>query len=188
MKKKLSVIMALVLCLSALFSINVFAADWPSLSSSSYCEFAAAKQINVYKDSACKTRGTSDPAKAYNAYISKNDVCYIYKITSSYAQVNYPTSSGRKTGYIKTKDLLGGNITPSNKNTSSEKVTTYKYNGGGETGYIAKNDTVYSISSSTYNVMYTAKSGKEHGRWRGKDQILLQIRLRVQHLQKYQHL
>ncbi|MGN0182074.1 MAG: M23 family metallopeptidase [Candidatus Ornithomonoglobus sp.] len=136
------------------------AVSWPSLSSSVYCEFTAAKQINVYKDTACKTRGTSSPAQAYNAYISKNDVCYIYKITTSYVQVNYPTSSGRRTGYIKTSDLLGGNISPSTNYKATSKVTTYTYKNGATTGYIESGDSVYELSATNYNVMYTAKSGK----------------------------
>lgn len=157
-KKIMSTLLAIItvlLCAAPAFA----AVSYPSLSSTAYCEFTAAKQINVYKDTGFKTRGTSSPASAYNAYISKNDVCYIYKITDSYAQVNYPTSSGRKTGYIKTSDLLGKSIAL-DKSIASTKVTTYKYSGGAETGYIASKDTVYTISgSSYYNVIYTAKSG-----------------------------
>ncbi len=160
MKRKLSVILTLILALSTIFSINVFAESYPSLSSSAYCEFTAAKQINVWKNSECTTRGTSSPSKKYNAYISKNDVCYIYKITSNYAQVNYPTSSGRKTGYIKTSDLLGKNITPSSSFTANSKVTTLKYKNGASTGYYESGDKVYKLSGSNYNVIYAAKSGK----------------------------
>lgn len=94
MKKKISVIMALVLMLSTIFSVNVFAKE----------TYIATAQINVYKDTACKTRGTCNPTKAYNAYISKNDDVNIQKLTSNYAKVDYPTSSGRKTGYIKRND------------------------------------------------------------------------------------
>lgn len=160
MKKKTSAILALVIMLSTIFNTNVFAAGWPSLSSSKYCEFTAAQQINVYKDTACKTRGTNKPSKAYNAFVSKNDVCYIYKITSSYAQINYPTSSGRKTGYVKTSDLLGKNQNPSKNYTATGKITTYKYKNGSTSGYIERGDNVYEISGGSYNAMYTAKSGK----------------------------
>lgn len=95
MKKILSSILALVLILSTIFSVNVFAAS---------DTYIATAQINVYKDTKCKTRGTVSPAKAYNAYISKEDDVNIQKLTSSYAKVDYPTSSGRKTGYIKRSD------------------------------------------------------------------------------------
>lgn len=134
---------------------------WPSLASSSYCEFKAPEQISVYKDAALKTRGTSNPAKAYNAYISKNDICYIYKITTSYIQVNYPTSSGRHTGYIKRSALLSVS-SPKEKVTSKGKATTYVSSGGSSYGYTEKGDTVYACgTSSSYTaILYTAKSGK----------------------------
>ena len=81
MKKKISILLALVFILTTVFScLNVIAAapptvyTYPLISSSQYIEFTAQESINVYKDSACKTRGTSNPSKKYNAYISKNDV------------------------------------------------------------------------------------------------------------------
>ena len=95
MKKKLSTILALVLILSTFFGVNVFAASET---------YIATAQINVYKDTSCKTRGTVSPAKAYNAYISKEDDVNIQKLTSSYAKIDYPTASGRKIGYIKRSD------------------------------------------------------------------------------------
>ncbi len=109
MKKKISIIMALVLMLSTILSINVFAAS---------DTFIATAQINVYRNSNCKTRGTSNPAKSYNAYISKGDDVNIQKLTSTYAKVDYPTSSGRKTGYIKRSDYNKKleKYTPSNNN------------------------------------------------------------------------
>lgn len=95
MKKKFSILAALVIMLSTIFGTNVFAAS---------DTYIATAQINVYKDTSCKTRGTSNPAKAYNAYISANDDVNLQKLTSSYAKIDYPTSSGRKTGYIKRND------------------------------------------------------------------------------------
>lgn len=159
MKKLASLILALVLCMTAILSINVSAASYPSLSSSKYCEFTAAKKMTVFVDSAFSKPGTSSPYKKYDAYIAKNDKCYIYKITSSYAQVNYPTSSGRKTGYIRTQDLLGGKLNPTDSFTANKKVTTYKYKNGAESGYYEKGDTVYNLLGKNYNVIYTAKSG-----------------------------
>ncbi|MGN0164472.1 MAG: CHAP domain-containing protein [Candidatus Ornithomonoglobus sp.] len=162
MKKLIALILTMVTVLSFTSVVSVSAASWPSLSSSAYCEFTAAKQINVYKDTACKTRGTSSPAKAYDAYISKNDVCYIYKITTSYAQVNYPTSSGRRTGYIKRSDLIGVS-SPTEKITSKSKAATYVSPKGASYGYIEKGDNVYTCGTSSASdytaVIYTAKSG-----------------------------
>lgn len=116
-KRILSSVLALVLMLSTVFSVNVFAAS---------DTYIATAQINVYKDTKCKTRGTASPAKAYNAYISKNDDVNIQKLTSSYAKVDYPTSSGRKTGYIKRSDYHTKlkKYTPP-KNNYSEKIQSF---------------------------------------------------------------
>lgn len=94
-KKILSSVLALVLMLSTILNVSVFAAS---------DTYIATAQINVYKDTKCKTRGTVSPAKTYKAYISKNDDVNVQKLTSSYAKIDYPTSSGRKTGYIKRSD------------------------------------------------------------------------------------
>ena len=160
-KKIISIMLTLAMCLSliASLSMTVSAAEYPSISSSKYIEFTAAKKMTVYVDKDFSAAGTSSPYKKYSAYIAKNDVCYIYKITSKYAQVNYPTSSGRKTGFIKTKDLLGKNMTPSSSFTATSKVTTYKYKNGAETGYYESGDAVYVLDGTNYNVIYTAKSG-----------------------------
>ena len=163
MKRTISALLTLVMCLTMVFSLcfeSFAAVSWPSLSSSSYCEFTAAKQINVYKNTNLSTRGTSSPAKSYNAYISRGDVCRIYKITSSYVQVNYPTSSGNRTGYIKRADLFSVSA-PTKSYKASAKQTTYASSGGASYGYIASGDTVYvcGTSGSYTAVIYTAKSG-----------------------------
>lgn len=162
MKKVVSYLLALIMCLSAALTLPVTAeaAAWPSLSSSAYCEFKATKQINVYKNTGCTTRGTSSPAKSYNAYISKNDVCRIYGITSSYITVSYPTSSGNRTGYIKRSDLIKVSA-PTAPFTSKGKTTTYAGAGGASYGSTAKGDQIYACgTSSGYTaIIYTAKSG-----------------------------
>ncbi len=164
MKRKLSIIIALIICLTTILSTEAaFAAvSWPSISSSKYCEYTATKTINVYRNTALKTRGTSSPAKSYSAYISKNDVCRIYKITASYTQINYPTSNGRRTGYVSTKTLFNGKTAPVEAVTSKGKVTTYVAPGGKTYGNTVKGDKVYACgTSSGYTaIIYTAKSGK----------------------------
>ena len=158
------VLMLLACCLFLLplFYVNVHAtSSWPSATTKSYCEFCAEKKINVYRDTACNTRGTSSPAKSYNAYISKNDICYIYKFNYSYLQVSYPTSSGRKTGYIKRADFAS-ETTPKNLFKSKGKVTTYKYPYGAAYGNTASGDAIYELGTRNgYTaIIYTAKSGK----------------------------
>lgn len=162
--KKLTRLLSLILVVCSLASNLILPANaatsWPSLSSKSYCEFKAAKTINVYRNTSCTTPGTSSPAKSCNAYISKNDICYIYNITSSYIQVNYPTSSGRRTGYIKRSDLFSQSV-PTKMTTSTGTATTYASAGGASYGSIAKGDKIYACGTSgSYTaVIYTAKSG-----------------------------
>lgn len=159
--RKISIIMSLVFVLSAFFSINAFAASYPAISSSNYCEFTAQQNINVYKDTACKTRGTSSPSKSYSAYVTKGDVCYIYKITSSYIQLNYPVGNSRRTGYIKRSDLFDKTEAEEYISSAKAKVSVYKSASG---SYIAKGDRVWRVDpkngySGYRAVIYDAKSG-----------------------------
>lgn len=166
-KRILSSVLALVLVLSTVFSVNVFAAEpptvytYPSISSNKYIEFKAQENINVYKDTACKTRGTSNPSKKYNASIAKNDVCYIYKITESYIEVNYPTSSERRTGYIKRSSLFDKTAPVNYISSAKTSVTVYKADGSSS---IAKGDKVWQVDPKKgyegYRaVIYEAKKG-----------------------------
>lgn len=161
-KRILSLILVLVTMCSMLAMPAYAASSWPGLSSSSYCEMVAFADIPVYRDTGLSTRGTSSPAKSYNAYISKNDKIFIYQITGSYAVVNYPTSSGRRTGMVSTAQLLGVNA-PTEKVTARAKVTTYT---GASTsvksGSIAVGDAVYKLGTTKSGfalVIYTAVSG-----------------------------
>lgn len=162
MKKHVSIVLTLTLVLSVIFGIGVSAASYPSISSSKYIEFKAQNNINVYKDSSCKTRGTSSPSKKYNASIAKNDVCYIYKIATSYIQVNYPSSSGRSTGYIKRSDLFDKTAPEEYISSAKASVAVHKANGSSS---IATGDKVWRVDpkagySGYRAVIYEAKSGK----------------------------
>jgi len=161
--KKLLSVLLIVTTLITTTSIALTASaatSWPSLSSSSYCEFTAGSNINVYRDSSFKKRGTAYPAKSYSAYVESGDVCRIYKINSSYVYLAYPTSSGYKEGYIKRSALFNVS-SPSEAVTSKAQVTTYKTAGGSSYGYVAKGDKVYKVGTSgNYTrVIYQARSG-----------------------------
>lgn len=159
--RKMTAVMMIAVMLVPMFVSQALAASsWPSLSASKYCEFTAAKNISIYRDSNCSVRGTSSPAKSYNASIYKNDVCRILKITSSYMQVQYPTSSGYRTGYIKRSALLEVSA-PTAVVTSQSKVTSYAAAGGKTYGYVSKGDKVYACGQSgQYTaVIYPARSG-----------------------------
>lgn len=162
MKRKVSLFLTFILMLTTIFSVNVFASSYPSISSSKYIEFKAQQNINVYKDTSCKTRGTSSPSKEYNASISNGDTCYIYEIEKNYIQVNYPTSSGRRTGYIKRNALFDTTAPVNYISSSKAKVTIHKSSSG---SCVAKGDKVWEVDTkkefSGYKaVIYEAKSGK----------------------------
>lgn len=171
MKKKLMAFVSLVLCVTFFFSLSVDVyAGWyepsmPALSSTNYCEFISPWKITVYRDAACSTPGTCSPAQSYGAYISEGDKCYAYQINGSSIQVNYPTSSGRRTGYIRRSDI--SDIFPWNPSygfTSRGKINTYTLYGEWY-GYTEKNDTVICCrpelggGPTWFAIIYTAKSG-----------------------------
>ena len=158
---KMLAMLLIIMTLASTFAVSASAAtSWPSVSTSSYCEFTASKTIYVWRNNSCTTRGTESPAKSYNAYIESGDVCRIIKFDSSYIKLQYPTSSGYKTGYIKRSDLLGVSA-PTNSVTSQGKADTYIKAGGSYYGYVAKGDKVYACGTSgNYTaVIYQAKSG-----------------------------
>ncbi|MCL2070828.1 MAG: peptidoglycan DD-metalloendopeptidase family protein [Oscillospiraceae bacterium] len=140
-------------------SVEASSVSFPSVSSSSYCEFTATKKIPVYRDSALKTRGTSSPAQSYAAEIWSGDVCRIIKFNSSYIQLLYPVSSSLRTGFIKRSDLISVSA-PSEKVTSAGKATTYYNTSGKSYGFAEKGDTVYKVGTSgSYTaIIYSAKS------------------------------
>lgn len=163
--KKMKCFAALVLFIAVLTSnsIMVFAANpWPNLSSSSYCEYTATKKINIYQNKDCTTRGTESPSKRYNAYIEKGDVCYIYKITSKYTRINYPTSNGRRTGYAKTKDVFSVKNPEISYAGHDGKLTTYISPDGKKIGFTEENDAIFVLThdGKYQSILYTAKNGK----------------------------
>ena len=140
----------------------VFAANpWPNLSSTKYLEYKATHTMNVYKDKDCTIRGTENPDKAYKAIIEPNDICKIYKITTSYTKVNYPTPNGRRTGYAKTKEVFSTTSPVYSYVTHEDKLTTYDRIGGKKIGYSDPSDYVFVLTSdgNYYSVIYEAKSG-----------------------------
>lgn len=163
MKKNISFLLVLVLMFSMAFGLNVSAAgaSYPSISSKKYIEFKAQNNISVYKDTACKTRGTSSPEKKYNASISTGDICRIYKITKAYIQINYPTSSGRRTGFIKRSAIFDKTAPILYISSSKARANVHKMTGGSS---VAKGDKVWHVDPKKgyegYKaVIYEAKSG-----------------------------
>lgn len=161
MKKIISLLLSVTILMSV-FAFTVQAAvSWPSLSKKSYCEFIAQDDIKVYNSSSLKTRGTSSPYKAYHAYIDEGDICRMIKITSKYIQLQYPTSSGYRTGYVKRADVFSVSQPTKRISSSLVNATTYKVPGGAAYGKTTKGDNVYicGTSGSYTCLIYTAKSG-----------------------------
>lgn len=161
-KRVCCMLLAVILLLSAL-PLNTFAAStWPNATSSRTCAMISPGQIPVYRDSGLTTRGTCSPARSYNSYIDKGDDLKFLEITYNYIKVNFPTSQGRKVGYIKTSTILGVNA-PADVVTSRAKVTTYQYASTAKSyGYIAVNDTVYKCGTTKSGyvlVIYNVSGG-----------------------------
>lgn len=170
MKKKLTVF--LVMLLTLLFSSEVFATI-PVISSSRYIKMFNLSGRNdtfVYTNSLLNQRGTSSPYKAYNALIYGNDEIYVYQMNSTYAWVSYPTSSGRKQGYVRTSSLTYNNFHINSIMQSRSNIRTYTRPGGGSYGSIFKGDNVWTVAiqgnyvqvvyptGNTYKMAWIAKS------------------------------
>lgn len=147
------------------FTVPVNAATpAPSIGRYSYAQFKAAKKIPVFFNEKLTVRGTINPVKKYNAYIDKNDLCKLEKISSFYSIIVYPTSSGERRGYVRTSDIFPLSSSPIEGGHSHSKadVTVYP----SETSFTAFgeiwfNDLVYSYGSRNDRtmVLYEANSG-----------------------------
>ena len=158
----LALILVIAATIIAPLATTSAAVAFPGVSASAYCEFVATKTIPVYRDSACTTRGLSNPLRSSNAEIWANDKCKIITMTTSYMLVKFPSSSGELTGYIKTRDLFlvaAPQAVLTSKFTS--RITTYVNTSGKVYGYTEYGDTVYNLGTSGnyIAIMYTAKSG-----------------------------
>ena len=160
MKKIVSLLLA-ILCISGMLIIPAYAAAYPSISTKAYIETKAEIQIDVYKNKWRTTRGTCSPAKSYYAYIDPDDTIKILAIytNADSALVEYPTSSGKRKGYVKLDTLFYHAPKFDFKATASANTYVRPY--GAKYGSIAKGDTVYHVGESNNHVLviYTAKSG-----------------------------
>lgn len=122
----------------------------PNLSNSEYIRVYPLSMENdtyVYTTSSLSTRGTASPKRAYNAVIYASDEIYVYSMDNFSAYISYPTSYGRKYGYISVSAITPNNYSQ-NEKISSAKITTYKHVGSYEYGYISKGDQVYTVAQS----------------------------------------
>lgn len=167
-KLKKTCILALSLAASIIFGSTAPAkAAVPNLSANSYIKMYTLSTRNdtyVYTDSSLSTRGTSSPYRRYKSCIYANDEIYVYSMDPSYAYVSYPTSSGRRYGYVRTSSLTLNNDSQGAK-TSSGTVTTYRRAGSSKYGYVEKGDQVYTLATSNgyKQIIYTTGSNWKCG-------------------------
>ncbi len=159
MKKRLSIFTLLVILL--LVSTKVFAAI-PSISGSMFIKtfgLSTANNTPVFTNAYLNQQGTSSPYRAYNALIYASDEIYVYAMNNTYALISYPTSSGRKQGYVRTSSLTYNNFSQ-NALRSRNRINTYTRPGGGSYGAIYNGDSVWTVArSGNYTqVVYPAGS------------------------------
>lgn len=154
-------VFAFTLCLiivGTLFPETKASAATP-FSETNYVEFIADKDIPVYVNATCSVRGTFSPSRQYNRTISKNDVCKVFRFTTTSITIAYPTSQGERIGFIRTSDLLFS----ANVKTVSTKIkaTTYKSINGAAYGTTTVGDNVFQCGSKNgwTQIIYSAKSG-----------------------------
>lgn len=167
-KRTVTLVLALILIVSA-FPLSASAASsWPTLTSSSPCVMISPGQISVYRDSGLTTRGTCSPARCYNSHIDMGDDLRLLEVSSNSLsiKVDFPTSQGRKQGFVQTSTLLGVSE-PSQVVTSKAKVTTYQYASTEKTyGAVYVGDTVYKCGTTKSGyvlVIYNVSGGYKAG-------------------------
>ena len=167
-KRTVTLVLALILIVSA-FPLSASAASsWPTLTSSSPCVMISPGQISVYRDSGLTTRGTCSPARSYNSYIDMGDDLRLLEVSSNSLsiKVDFPTPQGRKQGFVQTSTLLGVSE-PSQVVTSKAKVTTYQYASTEKTyGAVYVGDTVFMCGTTKGGyvlVIYNISGGYKAG-------------------------
>lgn len=106
--------------------------------------------VPVYADSALTIRGTASPYKQYIATVYASDEFRITKINPEQGWVygSYPTSSGRRYGYIRLSDFTTYNAS-TNAMTSKARLSVLDRPGGSVYGTIFVGDTIYRIATSS---------------------------------------
>lgn len=173
-KKVIVTFLALICTLNVIPAFVNVSAAIPSISTSRYIKGYVLSNYNntyVYTDSSLTTRGTSNPYRRYSsATVYANDEIYIYSMNNTYCYISYPTSSGRKYGYIRTSSVTSNNYSQ-NATTCRANITTYKKAGGSRYGSISKGDTVYTLASSGnyIQIVYPVNGGYKLGWVTGSD-------------------
>ena len=162
-KRVCSLLLALIMLVSAI-PLNTFAvSNWPVFSESQYAEYKVPGQVDVYADADLSKRGTEVPYKEYNnARIDAGDVIFIYAINATSCRFKYPVGNSYRVGYARTSTLFGVSA-PTEAFAAQEKVSTYTgASTSSRSGSVAIGDTVYKLGTTKSGyalIMYTALSG-----------------------------
>lgn len=154
MKKTKKLKKLLSLCLIAVTFVTMLVVPANAASSTIRCYTISTGNTTAYSSASLKTKSGT---------IYASDELYIVATSSSYSnsiKVSYPTSSGRKTGWIsKSKVVLA---TTGKTRYAKQKITTYRRNSTANTyGYISKGDkvTVIGTKGSYTQVKYPVSTG-----------------------------
>ena len=174
MKRKISLVLALILMLLTIFSVNVFAkVNLPTISKSkplTTYTYNSSGKVYAYPASNLKTKT--------GGYIAcSTDECKIIEISGKAVKVIYPVSNGTKTAWFSRegftyRDLA--NDAADSSFTAQTKATTYKWKGKSNTfGSVAKGDKCYLLrgnkDSDWVQIIYPVSKGHKMGWVKGSD-------------------
>lgn len=174
MKKFLSVILALVVMLTTVFSVNLFAkVNLPTISKNkplTTYTYNSSGKVYAYTASNLKTKtgGYIDCAK---------DECKIIEISGKAVKVIYPVSNGTKTAWFSRDEFTKRDLANDAavlSFTAQTKATTYKWKGKSNTfGSVAKGDKCYLLRGNENNdwvqIIYPVSKGHKMGWVKGSD-------------------
>lgn len=147
MRRKIFALAAMILTL--VFSAAALAAI-PGINNSRYIKMYVLSSGNdtpVYTDAHLFQRGTSSPYRAYNATIYANDEIWVFAMNDRYALISYPTSSGRRQGYVRTSALTGNNYSQSVRKARRQLTEIYARPGVRYSGSsISNGDDVWTVA------------------------------------------
>ncbi|MCD8147888.1 MAG: hypothetical protein LUD84_11555 [Clostridiales bacterium] len=149
MKKKLKKLLSL--CLIAATFVTMLVVPANAASSTIRCYTISSGNTTAYSSSSLKTKSGT---------IYGSDELYVLSTSGSKVKVSYPTSSGRKTGWISKSKIV---VATSGKTKYAwKKITTYRRASTANTyGYISKGDkvTVIGTKGSYTQVKYPISGG-----------------------------
>lgn len=167
MKKKLSAIISIVLCIQMLFGIAAMAAqkNIPSPSSGNpiICyTIASSGKVYAYKESGLKNKT--------GGYIAcSTDECKIVSVSGNAVKVTYPISGGTRTAWFKRSEFTNYNLSGKAEQwKQSKKITTYRRSDGKTSfGYVSANDVCYKLnaSGSYTQIIYPVSGGDYKMGW-----------------------